>query len=72
VEQLAVADVVTVDELIVSEDVAVRVEDALGQAGGTRGVVELGRIVRRGVDAIELCRGAAQQLVVEDQDLVDQ
>ena len=51
VEQLAVLDVVAVDELLVGEDVAVGVEDALGQPGRPRRVVQLRRIVGGGVDA---------------------
>src|SRR3954465_10640022 len=41
VEALAVPDLVAVDELLVGEQVAVRVDDALGQAGRAARVVEL-------------------------------
>ena len=47
-------DVVAVDELLVGEDVAVGVEDALGEPGGARRVVELGRVVGGGVDRLEV------------------
>jgi len=50
VEHLSVAQVVTVDELLVGEDVPVGVEDALRQARRARRGVELGRIVGGGVD----------------------
>jgi hypothetical protein len=35
-EDLSLAQVVAVDELVVGEDVAMGVEDALGQPGGAR------------------------------------
>ena len=43
VEELALAHLVAVDELLVGEDVAVGVEDALGESRGSRRVVDLGR-----------------------------
>ena len=52
-EELAVLDVVAVDELLVGEDVAVGVEDALREPGRAGGVVELGRVVGGGVDGLE-------------------
>ena len=52
VEQLAVLDVVGELELLVREQVAVRVQDALRLPGGAGGVVELGRVVGRGVDRV--------------------
>ena len=57
VEELAVLHVVAVDELLVREQVAVRVEDALGLAGGPRRVVELGRVVGGGVAGDDRVRG---------------
>ena len=51
VEELALLHLVAVDELLVREQVAVRVDDALRQAGRAGGVVELRRVVGRGVDA---------------------
>ena len=56
VEALAVLHLVAVDELLVREQVAVGVDDALGQAGGAGRVVELGRVVGGGVDRLELGR----------------
>ena len=72
VEQLAVAHVVAVDELLVREQVAVGVEDALGEPGRAGGVVQLRRVVRGGVQRLEVVVGAGQQLRREDQHLVDQ
>ena len=74
VEALAVADVVAVDELLVGEDVAVGVDDALRHAGGAGGVVELRRVVGRGVLADRGRSGVrrAGRRRVEDEDLVDQ
>src|SRR5262249_21146049 len=46
VEALAVPDLVAVDELLVSEDVPVRVDDPLGETRRARGEVELRRVVR--------------------------
>ncbi len=57
VEELAVADVVAELELLVREQVAVCVEDALRQSRGARGVVELGGIVGRGVGELVFGRG---------------
>ena len=56
VEALAVAHVVAVDELVVAEDVAVGVQDALRQARRAGGVVELRRVVGGGVDGLEVRR----------------
>ena len=72
VEELAVLDLVAVDELLVREHVAMRVDDALGQAGGAARVVELRRVVGGGVGRLEVGRGALEQPVVEHEDLVDQ
>ena len=47
VEQLALADVVAVHELLVGEQVAMRVQDPLRQPGRARRVVQLGRDRRR-------------------------
>jgi hypothetical protein len=52
VEELAVPDVVAVDELFVAEDVAVGVQDPLREPGRAGRVVELGRIVGGGVDGL--------------------
>jgi hypothetical protein len=46
VEELAVLDLVAVEELLVREDVAMRVDDALGQAGRAARVVQLRRVIR--------------------------
>jgi len=61
VEELAVLDVVAVEELLVGEDVAVGVEDALGESGRARGVVELARVVGERVLAGEGVVRAVQQ-----------
>ena len=61
VEQLAVVEIVAVDELLVPEDVAMRVQDALCQAGRAGGVIELGGVIRRGVDGLEVRRRAASR-----------
>ena len=58
VEALAVLHLVAVDELLVGEDVAVRVHDALREPGRPRRVVELRRVVGRGVGADEVGRRA--------------
>ena len=65
VEALPVLHLVAVRELLVAEDVAVRVDDPLREPGRAGRVVELGRVVGRGVDADVLCRGAEQRLIVE-------
>ena len=65
VEALAVLDLVAVDELLVGEHVAVRVDDALGEAGRARRVVELGRIVGGRVGADEVGRGGGQRVGLE-------
>ena len=67
VEALAVADVVAVDELLVGEDVAVGVDDALRLAGGPGGVVELRGVVGRCVLGDPVGRPAREQAVVEDE-----
>ena len=56
VEELALLHVVAVDELLVREEVAVRVEDPLGEPGGAGGVVELRRVVGQRVLGLERCR----------------
>ena len=61
VEALAVLHVVAVDELLVGEDVAMGVHDALGQPGRAGRVVELGRVLGRGVGGLELGRRAGEQ-----------
>jgi hypothetical protein len=45
VEPLAVSNLVAVDELLVREQVPVRVDDALREPGRPGGVVELRRVV---------------------------
>src|SRR4051794_18551750 len=72
VEALAVLDVVAVEELLVGEQVAVRVHDALGEPGRARRVVELRGVVGRRVDGLELGLAALEQLVVEEQDMLDE
>jgi hypothetical protein len=69
VEELAVADVVAVDELLVPEQVAVRVEDALGEAGRARRVVELGGVVGCRVHALELGRALLERRAIEHEHL---
>jgi hypothetical protein len=61
-----------VDELLVSEDVPMGVQDALGQAGGARRVVQLRGGVGERVNRVERVRAALQQLVIEDQDVLHQ
>ena len=56
VKALAVLDVVAVAELLVREDVAVGMDDTLGEAGGAGGVVQLGRIIRERVDGVKVAR----------------
>jgi hypothetical protein len=70
VEALAVLDVVAVDELLVAEDVAVGVHDALRHSGRARRVVELGRILGRRVGGLEVGRQPGQRVGAEDEDLV--
>jgi hypothetical protein len=53
VEALALADVVAVAELLVPEDVAVGMDDALREAGRARGVVQLRRLVGERVDGLD-------------------
>ena len=72
VEALAVAHVVAVDELLVREQVAVRVDDALGQPGRARRVVELRRVLGERVHGLEGRVAGGQQLVVEHEDVLDQ
>ncbi len=69
VEALAVLDVVAVDELLVAEDVAMGVQDALREAGRAGRVVELGGIVGRGVDALELGVAVVEAAGLELDDL---
>ncbi|CAB4932165.1 unannotated protein [freshwater metagenome] len=66
-EALAVLHLVAVLELLVAQDEAVGVQDALRQTGGPRRVEELRGVVRGGVDRLELGRGAVEQLRREDQ-----
>ena len=49
-EELGVLYVMAVDELLVREQVPVRMDDSLGQAGRAARVVELRRVVGGGVD----------------------
>ena len=49
-----------------------RVQDALGEAGGAGGVVELGRVVRGRVDGLEVRRRAGEQVVVQHDHVLDQ
>ncbi len=72
VKALAVLDVVAVDELLVGQDVAVGVDDALRHARGPRRVVELRRVVGGRVLANVVGRVAGQQLGVQDEQLVDE
>jgi hypothetical protein len=74
VEALAVADVVAVDELLVGEDVAVGVDDALRHPGGAGGVVELCWVVGGGVLADRVGGPAGEEALalVEDEQLVDE
>ena len=65
VEALAVLDLVAVGELLVGQDVAVRVHDPLREPGRARRVVELGWIVRRRVLADEVGRRRRQGLLVD-------
>ena len=66
VEALALLHLVAELELLVGEDVAVRVDDALGQPGGAGRVVELRRVVGARVEGLVLGRVAVEQAVVED------
>ncbi len=71
VEALAVLDVVAELELVVPEQVPVRVEDPLREAGRPRRVVELGRVVGRRVDRRERRVARCDQRLVEDEDVLD-
>ena len=66
VEQLAVADVVAELELLVGQQVAVRVQDALRPSRGARRVVELGRVVGGGIRHVVAVAGASHRLVEVD------
>jgi hypothetical protein len=57
VEALAVLHLVAVDELLVGQDVAVRVHDALREPGRSRRVIELRGILGRGVAGSRLVEG---------------
>ena len=70
VEQLALLHLVAVHELLVREHVAVGVQDALRQARGAGGVVQLRGVVGGGVDDVERRVAGRQQVGVEDQHLV--
>ncbi len=48
------------------------VEDALGEPGGPRRVVELRRVVGGGVHGVEVIVGVGQEALVEHQHLIDQ
>ena len=65
VELLAVLDLVAVGELLVGQDVPVRVHDPLCEPGRARRVVELGWIVRRRVLTDEVGRRRRQRLLVD-------
>ena len=71
-EELTLLHVVAIDELLVAEDVAVGVEDPLGESRGPRRVVDLGRVVGGGVDRLEALVLLGEQLGVENDHLVDQ
>jgi hypothetical protein len=70
VEELALLDVVAVDELFVREQVAMRVEDSLRQSRRSRGVIELGRIIGCSVECLEAGRGVVEEPGIEQQQLV--
>ena len=69
VEALAVLHVVAVDELLVAEDVAMGVQDALGQAGRAGGVVELGGVVAGGVERLVVGRAGVEVAGLELEDV---
>ena len=70
-EQLAVLDVVAELELVVTEQVPVRVEDPLRETRGPRRVIELRRVVGRRVHPREHRIAGGDQVVVEDEDVLD-
>jgi hypothetical protein len=61
---------VAVDELLVSEDVTVRMNDALREPGRTGGVVELRWIVRGRFGADEVHGRLRERLLIEREQLV--
>ena len=70
VEDLVVAHVVDVLELVVGEEVAVRVDDPLRQPGRAGRVVDLGGLVGRGVERredVRRPRDRLAELAVDDQ-----
>src|SRR4051794_4281039 len=70
-EELAVAHVVAVDELLVPEQVPVGVQDALRQPGGAARVIELPRVVGRGVNDLEAVGAVLEGVGVEDHDVAN-
>ena len=69
VEPFAVRDVMAVPELLVPEQVPVRLHDPLGEAGRPRGVVELRGVVGGRIDADMVSRRAAERAGVEHERL---
>jgi hypothetical protein len=67
VEALAVLDLVAVDELLVAEDVAVGMDDALREPGRPRRVVELGGILGRSVARDGVGRCARERVGLHDE-----
>jgi hypothetical protein len=69
VKQLALPDVVAVDELLVGEQVAVRVEDALCQPRGAARVVQLRGVVGGRVDSLEPVGSVPERVGVDHDEL---
>ena len=66
-ETLAVLDFVAVKKFLVAKDVAMRMDNAFRESGRARGVIELRRIICRGVAEDRICRRAYERFLVHEQ-----
>jgi hypothetical protein len=67
-ETLAVLDFVAVEKFLVAKDVAMRMDNAFRESRRARCVIELRRIVGRGVAEDRICRRAYERFFVHDQE----
>jgi hypothetical protein len=66
VKTLGILDFVAVQKFLVTKDVAMRVDNAFREPGRARRVIELRRIIGRGVVEDRICRHAYERLFVHE------